>query len=141
MKFKKHFFVLCAISLAASPLLANKHDLNRDKRISWEEFETMKKSQAKKNGRDYNAEQVRYLFEDKDLDGDGFLSYKELAAHPVDLNGDKKISYEEFARMHKKRGERAGREPKDAWIKNLFDRKDSNGDGFLSYEELAAPVD
>ena len=141
MKLKHYLLILLTLSATAGTLMANKNDLNRDKRISMEEFEIMKQAEAKKNGREYNAQQVKYLFEDKDRDGDGYLSYKELAAHPVDLNGDKKITYKEFARMHKKRGERAGREPKEAWIKELFAKKDKNGDGTLSYQELAAPVE
>lgn len=141
MKTKHTLITLMALILTAAPTLANKNDLNRDKRISWEEFEVMKQADAKANGREYNEQQVRYLFEDKDRDGDGFLSYKELAAHPVDLDGDKKISYEEFAKMHKKRGERAGREPKEPWIRNVFEKKDKDGNGSLSYQELAAPVE
>jgi Ca2+-binding EF-hand superfamily protein len=138
----KHFFLVCiTLSFTAGTLSANPMDLNKDKRISWEEFEIAKQQEASKQGRAYNEQQVKYLFEDKDRDGDGFLSFKELAAHPVDIDGDKKISYAEFERMHKKRGERAGRMPKEAWIKDLFAKKDKNGDGHLSYAELAAPVE
>ena len=42
--------------------------------------------------------------------------------------------------MHKKRGERSGKEPKEEWVENLFAKKDTDGDGELSYEELAKPL-
>ena len=140
MKLTKYIVTLLSLILATASLSANKHDLNRDKQISWEEFEMVKKKQAAQNGKEYNAKHTRFLFEDKDHDGNGALSYKEFNNHPVDLDGDKSISYEEFSAMHKRRAERNGRTAKDAWIKNMFDKKDGNGNGELSYKELAKPV-
>ena len=140
MKLKHYILTLITLTSATVALSANPNDLDKDKRISWEEFETLKKKDAKKNGKEFNAQQVKYLFEDKDHDGDGFLSYKEFATHAVDIDGDKSISYEEFAAMHKKRAERNGRTAKEEWIKNLFGKKDTDGDGSLSYKELAKPL-
>ncbi|NDV61558.1 hypothetical protein G0Q06_03765 [Puniceicoccales bacterium CK1056] len=140
MKAKRTIIALLTLTLATASLSANKNDLNRDKSISWDEFEILHKARAAENGREYKEQQIKWLFEDKDSDGDGVLSYKEFGAHPVDLDQDKSISYEEFAAMHKKRAERNGRTAKDGWIKGVFEKKDLNGDGSLSYKELAKPI-
>jgi Ca2+-binding EF-hand superfamily protein len=140
MKSKKYILTLIALTSATALFAANPADLNGDKNISLEEFQTLKKKQAAKNGNTYNEKQINELFEDKDRDGNGVLSYKEFGAHPVDLDDDKSISYEEFAAMHKKRAERAGRTVNEEWVKSTFPKKDTDGDGKLSYEELAAPL-
>lgn len=140
MKPKPLILTLITLTFAAATLQANPNDLDKDKRISWEEFATLKGKDAKKNGKEFNEKEIRYLFEDKDHDGNGSLSYKEFATHAVDLDGDKKISYKEFARMMQKRGERSGKVQKEEWIKNMFGRKDTDGNGSLSYQELAKPV-
>lgn len=140
MKAKYTIITLLSLTLATASLPANPNDLNKDKKISWEEFEVLQKKRATEQGREYKEQQAKYLFEDKDRDGDGVLSYKEFGNHAVDLDNDKSISYGEFAAMHKKRAERAGKTAKDEWIKDVFAKKDSDGNGELSYEELAAPV-
>lgn len=140
MKLKHYLLTLITLTSATVVFSANPADTNKDKRISWEEFATLKQKDAKKNGKEFNEKEIKYLFEDKDHDGDGFLSYKEFGTHAVDLDGDKSISYEEFAAMHKKRAERNGKTAQDEWIKNLYGKKDTDGDGALSYQELAAPV-
>lgn len=140
MKFNRHLLALLALTFTAVTLQANPNDLNKDKRISWEEFEAFQQREAKKNGRKFDAQQAKYLFEDKDSDGDGYLSYQEFARNPVDLNDDKVISFKEYSIMMKKRGERSGRIPKDEWIKEMFAKKDADGNGTLSYQELAKPV-
>lgn len=141
MKLKKYIVTLLCAASASFLTAANPNDLDRDGEISWEEFKTLKKKQTAQNGSEYNEEQIKYIFQDKDRDGDGVLSYKEFGNHPVDLDGDKSISYKEYVQMHKTRAKRNDRDaPKEAWIKNLFAKKDSNGDGELSYKELAKPV-
>ena len=140
MKLKKYILTLLTLTLASALFAAHPADKNKDKRVTWDEFSKFKKEQASKNGKPYDEQQIKYLFEDKDHDGDGVLSYEEFNRHAVDTDGDKSISYEEFVVMHKKRGERSGKAPKEEWVKNLFAKKDTNGDGALTYEELAAPV-
>ena len=140
MKLRHIILTLITLTSADAIVSANPADLDKDKRISWEEFATLKQKDAKKNGKEFNEKEIKYLFEEKDRDGDGYLSYKEFGSHPVDLDGDKSISLEEFAAMHKKRAERNGRTAADEWIKNMFAKKDTDGDGSLSYQELATPV-
>lgn len=140
MKLKKPLLAFLVLTLSAVVLEANPNDLNKDKRISLEEFEAFRQKEAKKNGRDYDAKQAKFTFEDKDRDGDGFLSYKEFNSHPVDLDGDKSISLEEFSIIMKKQAARNGRVAKDEWIKGMFAKKDTDGDGVLSYQEHAKPV-
>jgi Ca2+-binding EF-hand superfamily protein len=140
MKLTQHASALAALALTAVVLEANPNDRDKDKRISWPEFEAFQQREAAKNSRKHEAQQARYLFEDKDRDGDGFLSYQEFGRNPVDLNDDKSISLEEFSAMMKKRGERTGRTMKDDWIKETFAKKDTDGSGSLSYQELAKPV-
>lgn len=133
--------LLCAFFwFSATSLVANKYDLNRDKQIDWEEFQTMKKAEARRAKREYNQQEIRFLFEDKDWDGNGTLSYQEVANHPYDLNSDKKISFDEFKSMHLKRASRNGREVQDAWIQTQFKRRDVNTKGYLTYQELSAPL-
>jgi Ca2+-binding EF-hand superfamily protein len=137
---KLHCVTFCAIVFTAVALKANPNDLNGDKRISREEFETFQRKGAKTNNQKFDPEQAKRLFEDKDSDGNGFLSYPEFARNPVDQNDDKVISFEEFSIMMKKRAERSGRVLKDGWIKEMFGKKDADGNGSLTYKELAQPV-
>jgi Ca2+-binding EF-hand superfamily protein len=58
----------------------------------------------------------------------------------VDRNNDKSISFEEYSGMMKKRKGRSGQPLKDDWIKDMFTKKDIDGDASLSYQELARPV-
>jgi Ca2+-binding EF-hand superfamily protein len=140
MKPKQQLLALIAIAFTAVAMQANPNDLDRDKRISWKEFESFQQNEAKKNQRQFDPQQAKQLFDDKDSNGDGFLSYKEFARNPVDLDDDKAISLKEFSIMMKKRGERTGRTMKDDWIKETFAKKDADGNGSLSYQELAKPV-
>lgn len=140
MKLKQHALTLIALTFTAVVLEANPNDLNQDKRISWQEFEAFQKQEAKKNGRKFDPQQAKYLFEDKDRDGNGFLSYKEFASNHVDLDGDKFISFDEYVKEMKKRGARNGRVPTDTWLKETYAKKDTDGDGRLTYQEMAKPV-
>ena len=140
MKAKRTLITLITATLATACYAANPHDLNGDKRINWEEFEMMQKKRAAENGRDYDEQQAKYIYKDKDRNGDGLLTYKEFGSHPNDLDGDKAISYAEWEAMHRKRAERAGRSFNEKWVKSTFPKKDTNGDGKLSYRELAKPL-
>lgn len=141
MKLSNSVLSILAMYLSVATICAaNPADTNRDRHINLEEFVAFKKKQMDNNGQAFEERQVEYLFEDKDQDADGVLSYREFGSHPVDLNSDKSISYEEFVKMHKKRAERNGKVAKEAWIQTLFQKKDTNGDGSLSYKELAKPL-
>lgn len=141
MKRKHHILTLLTLTCATASLsAANPADTNGDKKISWDEFQTVHKQRAAENGKEYNEQQTKYIFEDKDRNGDGVLTYKEFGTHPDDLNGDKSISYEEWVAMHKKRGERSGKMPNDKWVEEAFAKKDTDGDGVLSFKELSAPL-
>jgi EF hand len=79
MKLKLRLLAIITATFSAVVLESNPNDLNRDKRISWQEFETFQQSEAKNNTRKFDPQQAKHLVEDKDTDGDGFLSYLELA--------------------------------------------------------------
>lgn len=135
--------ILTLLTLFSGTLIlsaANPADTNRDRSINLDEFSAFKKNQMKSSGKEFSEKQIKYLFEDKDHDGDGVLSYREFGSHAVDKNGDKSISYSEFLKMHNKRAERNGNSLKEAWVQNLFKKKDTDNDGSLSYKELAKPV-
>lgn len=140
MKLNKYILILTSLTIATAAFAVNPNDLDGDKQISWEEFKTLHEKRAANQGGDFDERRVKYLFEDKDRDGDGVLSYKEFGSHPVDLDGDKAISYEEFVLMMKKREKRWGREIKQEWIDKTYAKKDLDGDGTLSYQELAKPL-
>jgi len=59
----------------------------------------------------------------------------------IDLNGDGKISFEEFCALKVRHGEARGKPFKDELVSNLFTRKDTDQDGFLSFRELATNPD
>lgn len=58
--------------------------------------------------------------------------------NPMDTNGDGKISKQEFCDARQKAAEKAGKEFKKAIVEKQFKAKDTNGDGFLTAEELVA---
>ncbi len=132
--------IIAAVAFPVIGFSANPADLNQDGRITFEEFETLKKNDAAKNGKTISADQIKFNFQEKDLDEDGALSIKELSSNPFDPDGDKKITPEEFSAVMKKRAKRAGKETTDDQIKVIFAKKDTDGDGSLSFEELAKPV-
>jgi Ca2+-binding EF-hand superfamily protein len=113
-------------------------DANGDKKLSLAEF------QGKRE-----AEQAKKLFDAKDADKDGSLTFDEYKTQPaaaktapdkpqrtpeetfarLDSNGDKQVTFDEFKR---KRDETKARE--------LFDRRDANKDGHLTLEEFKGPA-
>lgn len=67
---------------AGRPAAAPPVDANGDGRISFGEFAALKARHGEARGRPFKDEVVSDLFSRKDLDRDGFLSFRELAAKP-----------------------------------------------------------
>jgi hypothetical protein len=59
-------------------------------------------------------------------------------AGPMDANSDGKVSKQEFCDARAKAAKKAGKEFKKAGAEKMFKAKDTNGDGFLSGDELTA---
>ena len=70
----------------------------------------------------------------------GLAAMSAVAAekkNPMDANGDGKISKQEFCDVRAKAMEKAGKTFNKAACEKQFAAKDTNGDGFLSGDELA----
>ena len=136
---KPSYWIPSLLVLLASAVVAqaNRHDTNRDRRISWEEFAVAKQAEAEAAGREYNEAAIRILFGDKDRDMDESLTYQEFQTHPFDVNDDQRITFDEWTETMTRRGVRAGRPYTEEWIRNQFARRDQNGDGWVSYQELS----
>ena len=73
------------------------------------------------------------------LAGMGAVAPTALGAKPFkdwDINQDRKLSLEEFKAMKKSEDEAAGQAFDEKKAVSIFNKKDLNRDGFLSYEEL-----
>lgn len=131
----------CAAVFAAKPV--NPADTDKDGKISLFEFMVLKKEQLSHTNRAFDEEFFKALFAAKDVNHDGFLSYEELSNDPAegtfnfsgvkaDTDKDGKISPAEFMAFKKAQGEPMTEQQ----IKDLFEKKDINHDGFLSPEEM-----
>jgi uncharacterized sulfatase len=65
---------------SATPVSQPRVDADGDGKISFEEFSALKARQGEARGKPFKDEVLRDLFTRKDIDRDGFLSFKELAA-------------------------------------------------------------
>lgn len=81
----------------------------------------------------------RMNFEQVDANGDGMITKEELAAHAqarfteTDTNGDGNLSAEELAAA----SERA----KEERVQKMIERRDTNNDGVLSFDEMKPSED
>ena len=105
----------------------------------------LKKEQLSHTNRAFDEEFFKALFAIKDVNHDGVLSYEEFKNEPAegtfnfsgvkaDTDKDGKISLAEFMAFKKAQGEPMTEQQ----IKDLFEMKDTNHDGFLSMEEIQA---
>ena len=94
-------------------------------------------------GKMRGPQEPRITFEELDLDGDGFVTEDDLAAHAAarfaasDSNGDGVLSADELeaATLKRMQDRAAGKAGK------MIERRDSNGDGVLSPDEMAPRKD
>ncbi|WCJ17663.1 Calmodulin-like protein 30 [Euphorbia peplus] len=117
----------------------NKFDSNRDGKISQQEY----RATLRALGQDKMAGDVPKIFQVVDLDGDGFIDFKEFieaqkkggiktadiqsAFCAFDVNGDGKITAEELMEVLRRLGERCSLEDSRRMVRAV----DADGDGFL----------
>lgn len=123
----------------------DKFDSNRDGKISQQEYKAMLRAM----GKDHMIGDVPNIFKVVDLDGDGFINFKEFmdvqkkgggvrtsdiqgAFRTFDLNGDGKISPDEVLAMLRKLGERCTIED----CKRMVRAVDTDGDGMVNMDEF-----
>lgn len=123
----------------------DKFDANKDGKISQHEY----KGVLRALGRTNTIEQVPKIFQIADLDGDGFINFKEFmevqkkgggvktidiqnAFRTFDLNGDGKISAEEVLEVLKRLGERCSLEDCQRMVRAV----DTDGDGMVDMDEF-----
>ncbi|XAR59458.1 hypothetical protein NMG60_11015300 [Bertholletia excelsa] len=123
----------------------NKFDSNRDGKISPEEYRAILKAL----GREDSIKEVRKIFEAVDLDGDGYIDFrdfmdlhrKEGGVRTVDIknafrvfdgDGDGMISPEELFELLKKLGEKCSLQD----CRKMVEAVDANGDGVIDLDEF-----
>ncbi|OIV93280.1 hypothetical protein TanjilG_23121 [Lupinus angustifolius] len=125
----------------------DKFDSNKDGKISQHEYKTTLKCL----GMGSMIHEVPNIFRVVDLDGDGFINFKEFmeaqkkgggirtldiqnAFRTFDKNGDGKISAEEVQGMLRKLGERCSLDD----CRRMVRAVDTNGDGMVDMNEFMA---
>lgn len=68
----------------------------------------------------------------------GVSATSAFAKHWADADGDGKVSLQEWIDGRTKAAQKNGTEVKEKSLTNVFKQMDTDGDGFLSEEELAA---
>ncbi|KAG5382385.1 hypothetical protein IGI04_033855 [Brassica rapa subsp. trilocularis] len=123
----------------------NRFDSDKDGKISQTEYKVVLRAL----GQERAIQDVPKIFKAADLDGDGFIDFKEfIDAHKrsggirsldirnafwtFDLNGDGKISAEEVMSVLRKLGERCNLED----CKRMVRAVDADGDGLVNMEEF-----
>ncbi|EEF43698.1 calmodulin-like protein 30 [Ricinus communis] len=123
----------------------NKFDSNRDGKISQQEY----KATLRALRQDSMIGDVPKIFQVVDLDGDGFIDFKEFveaqkkgggikttdiqtAFRAFDVNGDGKISAEEVMEVLRRLGERCGLED----CRRMVRAVDADGDGMVNMDEF-----
>ena len=69
-------------------------DINQDRKLSLEEYKAMQRNEDKVAGKEFDESKTVKLFNKKDLNKDGFLSYEELMsgrANPKSTNDTVRI--------------------------------------------------
>lgn len=123
----------------------DKFDSNKDGKISQMEYKAILRALGQGN----MTGEVSKIFQVVDLDGDGFIDFKEfMEAHKkgggvktrdihsafrtFDTNGDGKISAEEILEILRRLGERCGLEDCRRMVKAV----DTDGDGMVNMDEF-----
>lgn len=123
----------------------DKFDANKDGKISQQEY----KAVLRALGKGAMIGEVPKIFEVADLDGDGFIDFREFmevhrkgggvktmdiqnAFRTFDLNGDGKISAEEVLEMLRRLGERCSLED----CRRMVRAVDTDGDGMVNMDEF-----
>lgn len=123
----------------------DKFDTNKDGKISQQEYKAMLRALGKGN----MIGDVPKIFKVVDLDGDGFINFKEFmdvqrkgggvktieiqnAFRTFDLNGDGKISAEEVLEVLRRLGERCSLEDCQRMVRAV----DTDGDGLVDMDEF-----
>uniref|UniRef100_A0A5B7B3T2 EF-hand domain-containing protein n=1 Tax=Davidia involucrata TaxID=16924 RepID=A0A5B7B3T2_DAVIN len=123
----------------------DKFDSNKDGKISPEEYKAILRALGKEN----MIREVAKIFEVADLDGDGFIDFKEFlevhkrgggvktveiqcAFQTFDSDRDGKISAEEVFRLLRRLGERCSLQDCQKMVKAV----DTNGDGVIDMDEF-----
>lgn len=125
-------------------LVFDKFDSNKDGKISQQEY----KAVLRALGKGTTAGEVTKIFQVVDLDGDGFINFKEfMEAHKkegirttdiqsafrtFDVNGDGKISPEEVLDVLQRLGERCSLED----CRRMVRAVDTDGDGMVDMDEF-----
>ncbi|KAK7362643.1 hypothetical protein VNO77_04761 [Canavalia gladiata] len=123
----------------------DKFDSNKDGKISQQEY----KATMRALGMENSVHEVPHIFKVVDLDGDGFINFKEfmeaqnkgggirtmdiqIAFRTFDKNGDGKISAEEIKEMLWRLGERCSIDD----CRRMVRAVDTDGDGMVDMDEF-----
>ncbi|EPS63822.1 hypothetical protein M569_10963, partial [Genlisea aurea] len=121
----------------------DKFDSNKDGKISPDEYTAMLRAMGKR------STEVEKIFEVADVDGDGFIDFKEFtevqmmgggvksmdlqgAFQAFDANNDGKITVEEIYQLLRKLGERCSLQDCNKMVRAV----DANGDGVIDSDEF-----
>jgi len=110
-------------------------DINKDGKLSSQEY---CKARANKRLQETITDIDVSDFQRLDRNGDGSLSYDEVAFDITDANKDDRLSLQEYskARSYSSLADTSG----DADVADDFTRIDRDGDGFVTYDELAFDI-